>query len=114
MATRSLHFCAHHGCNALVTDTYCDAHVADGINVRNSYGRQSSSERGYDWQWHKAAHAYLRQHPLCERCLESGEVEVATMVHHVIPLSKGGARLDPRNMKALSFDCHEIVEGRKK
>jgi 5-methylcytosine-specific restriction protein A len=119
MATKSLRFCRHAGCRELVTDTYCpvhaaehDAQKAEGVK-RYDRWRGTPAERGYDGDWQRASKAYLRLHPLCERCLEMGKVEPATMVHHKRALKDGGARLDPNNFMALSNNCHEIVEGRK-
>ena len=112
MASKSLHFCTHANCNALTTERYCVTH-APMHTAGREYDRGSSAERGYDAQWRIAREAYLRTHPLCERCLAKGEVEAATMVHHKVALRDGGARLDPRNFMALSDNCHAIVEGRK-
>lgn len=113
MASKSLHFCGHIGCNCLTADRYCTTHTPLHIVDRN-YGRESASDRGYDGRWRKARDAYLQTHPLCERCLVKGEVEPATMVHHKVALRDGGERLNPNNFMALSRECHEIIEGRMK
>lgn len=113
MATRSLKFCAHHNCGTLVsTGAYCEAHLSDGVASRYG-GRGSSAERGYDARWRVVREAYLKAHPLCERCDKQGKVEPATMVHHIRALRDGGDRLNPNNFMSLCFDCHAIVEGRK-
>ena len=113
MASRSQKFCAHHGCSTLIsTGAYCEAHAHDGMASR--YGdRGSSAERGYDAQWRTVREAYMRRHPLCERCEAKGVTEVATMVHHKVALRDGGERLNENNLMSLCFDCHAIVEGRK-
>lgn len=112
MASRSQKFCAHHGCSTLISaGTYCEAHLSD--KAASLYARGSSAERGYDAKWRTVREAYMRRHPLCERCEAKGVTEVATMVHHKVALRDGGERLNPNNFKALCNDCHAIVEGRK-
>lgn len=111
MATRAPHFCGHAGCSALTADTYCLEHAPLHANYTDN--RSRSDERGYDSAWQRARARYLKRHPLCERCAEKDKAVMASMVHHIIPISEGGARLDPRNFKALCRDCHEIIHGRK-
>lgn len=70
--------------------------------------RGSAAKRGYDRQWRKFRIAFLRQHPLCEDCLENKRVTAATDVHHKIKVA-----LNPRlklvesNCKALCSACHD-------
>lgn len=112
MATRSKHFCNHAGCNILTADTYCIEHAPLHVQQRADY-RVAAAKRGYDAKWQQVRARYLRRHPLCERCTEKGRFIMASMVHHIIPISDGGARLDPRNFQALCRDCHEVIHGRK-
>jgi len=76
--------------------------------------REPANERGYDAVWSKARKAYLTRTPLCERCLGSGLLTPAVLVHHIKPLDQGGDRLNANNLMALCRDCHETVHGRKK
>lgn len=68
--------------------------------------RASAAARGYDARWRKVRKRYLARNPVCEDCQEQGDVTVADMVDHIIPLRAGGARLDPRNLRALCWPCH--------
>ena len=111
MATRALRFCNHAGCKRLISETYCEEHAPLHAVYADRRGR--SDERGYDSAWQRARALYLRRHPLCERCIEKDRVRIASMVHHIIPISEGGSRLDPDNFKAMCRDCHEIIHGRK-
>lgn len=47
----------------------------------------------HDTRWQSLRNEYIREHPLCEFCLEGDHcnprVQPATEVHHVIPFSKG-------------------------
>lgn len=46
-----------------------------------------------------------RTHYLCEMCLAKGRTEPATVVDHIIPLSKGGSDEDS-NTRNLCRQCH--------
>lgn len=67
--------------------------------------------------WHRlyktAAWQRLREHqlalqPLCSFCLQSDDVEVATVVDHIKP-HKGDEALfyDPNNLQSLCKSCHD-------
>jgi 5-methylcytosine-specific restriction protein A len=52
---------------------------------------------------------YLKQHPLCVKCLEEGKITIATVVDHIIP-HKGDMVLfwQVENHQALCKRCHAI------
>lgn len=52
---------------------------------------------------------YLGRSPLCELCEAAGLVVPATDVDHIVPISQGGAKLDPANFRALCRSCHSYV-----
>lgn len=108
---RAPHFCNHAGCRALTAETYCPEH-ARMHEVRVDL-RESSDKRGYDSRWQQVRARFLRRNPLCEHCLAKGRAVMAGVAHHVVPISEGGPRLDPRNLQALCRDCHEVVHGRR-
>ena len=117
MAYRSKTFCKHPGCANLCKGGYCEEHRAqheaelEERNRRYNRSRGSAASQGYDARWQKARLAYLRQHPICERCEVDGRVTAATLVHHIVELKDGGARLDHDNLMALCNDCHEQIHG---
>ena len=47
---------------------------------------------------------------LCQRC--KPRTVAAALAHHIKPVTEGGAKLDPANLEALCFDCHELEHGR--
>ncbi len=47
--------------------------------------RLSSRQRGYTWEWNKAAALFRARNPLCVGCLAIGQVEPATIVDHIEP-----------------------------
>jgi 5-methylcytosine-specific restriction protein A len=73
---------------------------------KKHYSRPNTCKRGYDRQWRKVRLAYLQCNPLCEQCLKEGITTPALDVDHIVPLSKGGERLDFDNLQALCRRCH--------
>jgi 5-methylcytosine-specific restriction protein A len=61
--------------------------------------------------WRKAAHAYLRAHPLCVYCNEIGSLTEASVVDHINP-HHGDVALfwDYDNWQALCKQCHDRVK----
>ena len=80
-------------------------HKAIGTG-RQKDERGTAASRGYDGQWQAVRLAYLSEQPLCEACLARGRTKPALDVDHIIPISKGGERLDPSNFMALCRKCH--------
>jgi len=52
---------------------------------RSDVRRGNSSERLYDWGWHKASRRFLDLHPLCVDCQKDGVFKVANVVDHDPP-----------------------------
>ncbi|MBM4072831.1 MAG: HNH endonuclease [Planctomycetes bacterium] len=69
--------------------------------------RESSSSRGYGWQWRKASKLFLLAHPLCADCESNGQVVAAQVVDHIIP-HRGDQVLfwDEGNWQPLCKTCH--------
>ena len=119
MPDRAMRPCAHRGCAGLTRTRYCEAHQGDGKKQADEYRakvderRGNAAERGYDSDWMKLRAWYLARHPMCEDCLAEGNVTVATLVHHVVPISRGGARLDERNLRAMCERHHDVAHADK-
>lgn len=47
--------------------------------------KQSSTQRGYNYQWQQARAGYLLEHPLCVYCSRAGRVTLATVLDHINP-----------------------------
>ena len=81
---------------------------ANRVTERRKYDRyQRDPEivRQYRGAWRAIRERYIRSHPLCEDCLESGRLTPAAEVHHLLPLSRGGTH-DEENLRALCRSCH--------
>lgn len=63
--------------------------------------RGNASQRGYDVVWKRLRLMVLRREPLCRRCGAG-----ASQVDHILPIRKGGRRLDSLNLQALCAHCH--------
>lgn len=100
-------YCAAPGCNRVVTDgSYCDEH---NPRKRHDDKRGNAASRGYDAAWSRVRKSYLAAYPLCELCKQEGRVAAAALVHHVVSIRDGGARLDFNNLQALCVACHGRV-----
>ena len=49
---------------------------------------------------------WLLHHPICAKCLETGEDRAAVEIDHIIPLWKGGPD-DETNIQGLCVDHHK-------
>jgi len=97
-----------------VAKGYCEKHTVKRTDRQSDKQRGSATERGYDYQWQQFRLRYLRRHPLCVRCEDHNRITPATMIHHKTALRDSGSKYDEVNLVALCFDCHEVVEGRKR
>ena len=62
-------------------------------------------------EWRKLRNIYIKEHPLCEDCLDKGKVVPAEDVHHIrSPFQNGECNkallLDYNNLMALCKQCH--------
>jgi len=103
--TRPKQPCRQPNCPELADNGFCTEHAPEAD--RRANWRESSTKRGYDAVWRRLRLFILRRDKyLCQHCLRQGVVTVATDVDHIIPLSRGGARLDPANLQGLCETCH--------
>lgn len=114
--------CRKAGCNRLTQDAsgYCDRHqewgrqkAEEALAKRRQTAddrRGTAHERGYDRAWARVRGAFLRAHPLCNRCSRPAET-----AHHIKPVEEApDLRLTWDNLEALCRDCHERHHGRKR
>jgi 5-methylcytosine-specific restriction endonuclease McrA len=69
--------------------------------------------KGSDRKWRKLRARKLDDEPRCERCLPKGRVTVATEVHHVVPISRGGEKYDYDNLQSVCGPCQDQAHGAK-
>lgn len=66
-----------------------------------AYDKRYSSPR-----WKGYRKTFLKENRLCVLCKEADKITVATVVDHIIPVSKGGDFWDPDNHQALCKGCN--------
>ena len=106
---RPKRLCSRPGCRNLVpvgAGGLCDTHK-QARQKNYDERRGTSHERGYDARWRKCRKMFLRESPLCKRCLESDMTTIANVVDHIIP-HKGNYDLfwDEDNWQSLCESCH--------
>ncbi len=63
--------------------------------------------------WRDLRAVKLEQSPLCEECARHGITTLAQVVDHIVPINKGGARLDMDNLQSLCHPCHNRKSGQE-
>lgn len=83
---------------------------------KNNIYLNQSAEYYNSKTWKDLRSYYIRLHPLCERCLEQGNITPAEHVHHIIPFLRGTTKADRLklftdidNLQALCYTCHRIA-----
>lgn len=108
MPSKPLKPCTYPGCPALTTGGRCEKHRKQADKAYEAT-RETATQRGYTWRWHKASKAFLAEHPLCAECKRQGIVAVATVTDHIVP-HKGDQDLfwDESNWQGLCDHCHNV------
>ena len=58
-------------------------------------------------RWQRLRKHKLRENPLCELCLDSGRVEAATVVDHLVAIKQGGDPFPPTcALLSVCVRCH--------
>lgn len=96
--------CRHLSCAKLVDGgKYCGEH----LKLHPEYVR-SANKRGYDSRWQKASTAYLRENPLCVKCLKQRRYVQAMVVDHVTTHRRAPELFwDRNNWKPLCKACYD-------
>lgn len=70
--------------------------------------RESATRRGYGADWRRLRLTFLDANPLCRFCADTGRVEAATVVDHIITIAdRPDLRLDWSNLRPLCKPCHD-------
>lgn len=100
--------CTYPGCPNLTHETYCEDHQALRHKQYDKYNRAPNHDKKYGNNWRRIRALYVKQHPLCERCLKEGRITPVEEVHHIIPLSRGGTN-QFSNLMSLCQSCHTKI-----
>lgn len=81
-------------------------------NQRNQTEAREIRMKAYNNpEWRKLRNIYIKEHPLCEECLNQGKVVPSEDIHHIkSPFQNGEVNnnllLDYNNLMALCKTCH--------
>lgn len=69
--------------------------------------------------WKKLRLAYMKEHPLCEECLNNGKVKAADSIHHKQSPFIGNTVnwalfLDRDNLESICAECHARVHAEER
>lgn len=85
------------------------------VPERKAFERDNSNNDFYNsWPWRKLRKRFLESNPLCVYCNKAGIVSVATVVDHIIPINKGGERLNEQNLQPLCEHHHNSKSAKEK
>ena len=106
--------CSFPGCPTLTDGRFCEEHAKQEAKRYEKYQRDPETRKRYGWAWKRIRDRYIKAHPLCQMCLESGNRKLtpASEVHHIKPLAKGGTH-DEDNLMALCSSCHSTITARE-
>ena len=110
MPKQSLKACAFPGCPTLFrgAGSYCPEHAKTEQRRYNATERTSEAKKRYGYHWKKIRAKFLNSHPFCEECRKNGRYVIATEVHHILPLARGGTNsID--NLMPLCKPCHSRI-----
>ena len=104
--------CSSPGCPRLTDGRYCEEYAKAEAKRYEKYDRDPAVRRRYGRAWKRIRDSYIQQHPLCEKCGETGKLTPAEEVHHKLPLSQGGTH-EQRNLIALCQPCHSKIHAER-
>ena len=104
MPTKPKKPCNFPGCPNLTDGEFCEVHKDQERNKYNKFERSLDINRKYGREWKRIRDRYVRTHPLCEECLKEGKYTPVEEVHHIVPVSRGGANVDS-SLMSLCISC---------
>lgn len=107
--------CSFPRCPELVDGRFCKEHTKQENRRYEKYDRDSNTHKRYGRAWRKIRNKFIKEHPLCEQCLEVERLKAVEEVHHILPLSRGGTHAE-ENLMALCKSCHSrlsVLEGER-
>lgn len=99
--------CRWSGCPELTNETYCEVHKKKNSEQYDKYFRDPKAADFYhSSQWQSMRKTKLGREPFCEICKQSGRLELAKCVDHIVEIKNGGGALDINNLQSLCQSCH--------
>lgn len=80
-----------------------------------AFERSNSNTEFYNsWKWRKLRKTFLINNPLCVVCQSMDIVTPATVADHIVPINKGGAKLDVNNLQPMCEHHHNSKSAKEK
>lgn len=77
------------------------------VPERKAFERENDNSEFYNsWPWRKAAKRFKLNNPICVVCDALGIVTAVKVVDHILPINKGGDKLNESNFQSLCESCH--------
>ena len=108
MPHKPLKPCKYPGCPKLTAELYCEDHRGIMDKNYNKYTRSSEHNKRYGRSWKEIRNRFLAANPLCACCIKEGRLTPATLVHHILPVERGGGN-EESNLMSLCASCHEKI-----
>lgn len=111
MTKKRQRMCNFPRCIMLTTGTYCEEHSK---KICKDYSANRTDKREQNLynsrHWRKLSKLKLSHNPLCEMCYNSGVLEPAVLVHHIIEVKVDySKRFDIDNLQSLCKSCHNKI-----
>lgn len=106
--------CNEIGCNKLVpyNHRHCAAHRK---KKWQRYEPNRTREGFYNTaEWKQVRDKFRKANPMCAECARHNESRAGYVIDHIVPINKGGARLDPSNLQNLCAQCHQRKRGKER
>ncbi len=107
--------CNHFQCPRLINpgERYCEEHKTENNRAVKHRRTDKAEQRFYkSREWRQLRQVVLAEQPLCERCMATGRVTAATVVHHRQAIRDSGDRLPTVDeLEALCISCHSKEHG---
>lgn len=100
--------CAYPGCPKLTDEKYCEDHKKNVMQQYDKFNREHNKNKKYGNNWRRIRALYIKQHPLCERCLQEGRITPVEEVHHILPVKQGGSN-SFTNLMSVCKSCHTKI-----
>ena len=111
--SKAIKICSKQGCFIFIkgSESHCKEHKPIPFAKPEGYKRDPF----YDSPaWRKTSKKHLSLNPLCVSCVKKGKVTAAVHTDHIIPIEKGGSRLDPENLQGLCLKHHSSKSAKER
>jgi 5-methylcytosine-specific restriction protein A len=105
MPNKPLKPCSYSGCSELTQGGRCEKHKQKETKAYDTERDQTAGRKFlHSVTWRNERESYLKDNPLCERCLKKEKTVPAVLVHHK---DRNQLNRTKENKESLCNACHE-------